>query len=222
MKKGFLNLVQIAIWLVAVWLFSQYLAPEMYHLAEKSSEPELALSFLKLSFVLLFSYLGYYVAHGKSIPTFVSAILLGMAAAVAMEPIIGVHVVLVVVSGLGATYILFGGGYDTKWADFKRLFMKIFLLATVGVVVSAVLFSAAAYYFGQWFGVAISIKLAVLLGVSLASTDPAAIIPMLKSIVLKNSSIKDIIICESALNDVVYDEIIEKKVITVLATTPDR
>src|SRR5262249_11518941 len=55
---------------------------------------------------------------------------------------------------------------------------------------------------GNGMQVAILPAVAILLGAILASTDPAAIIPVLQNVKFKRRDIKDIVIAESALNDV--------------------
>ncbi|MDP1619972.1 MAG: cation:proton antiporter, partial [bacterium] len=64
-------------------------------------------------------------------------------------------------------------------------------------------FSWTIWFLGGIFGLEISVLASVLLGALLASTDPAAIIPVLKRLRFHNRSIKDIIVSESAVTDVV-------------------
>ena len=67
---------------------------------------------------------------------------------------------------------------------------------------TAVLMSLAVAWIGQLLGVHVPVVVAVLLGAVLASTDPAAIIPVLKQLRFTNRDTKDIIVSESAVTDV--------------------
>jgi len=86
--------------------------------------------------------------------------------------------------------------------SFVRLFVKIALLAIPGVLISGFTLSAVAGGSGRLLGFAIAPAAVILLGAVLASTDPAAIIPVLEHVRFKRRDAKDIVIAESALNDV--------------------
>jgi len=84
-----------------------------------------------------------------------------------------------------------------------RLFVKIALLAFPGVLITGFAFSSVVGGAGRIFGLAIVPAVVILLGANLASTDPAAIIPVLQPVRFKRRDAKDIVVAESALNDVV-------------------
>lgn len=77
------------------------------------------------------------------------------------------------VAGLAA--ILFEGGLSTSWRRLRRVAAPAILLATVGVVASAVLTAVAAYYLFD-----LSWLESVLLGAVVASTDAAAVFATLR------------------------------------------
>jgi len=102
-----------------------------------------------------------------------------------------------------AALILFGGGLEMPLTSFVRLFVKVALLAIPGVLITGIAFSFAAAGASLAFGVTIAPAVVILLGAILASTDPAAIIPVLQGVRFRRREAKDIVIAESALNDVV-------------------
>jgi potassium/hydrogen antiporter len=71
--------------------------------------------------------------------------------------------------------ILFEGGLSTSWRRLRRVAMPAVLLATVGVVVTAILTGVAAYYLFD-----LSWLESVLLGAVVASTDAAAVFATLR------------------------------------------
>jgi len=87
--------------------------------------------------------------------------------------------------------------------DFVRLFAKIALLAFPGVLLTGFAFSWVTGGVGASLGIVIGPAVVILLGAILASTDPAAIIPVLQDVQFKRRDTKDIVVAESALNDVV-------------------
>ncbi len=73
-------------------------------------------------------------------------------------------------------YILFSGGLDTDWSRVKPMLWPGLSLATLGVVISALIVGAAAT---QILG--LSLLQGVLLGAIISSTDAAAVFAILKS-----------------------------------------
>jgi cell volume regulation protein A len=87
--------------------------------------------------------------------------------------------------------------------DFMRLFTKIALLAFPGVLITGYALSLTIGTLATALGFVIAPAVIILLGAILASTDPAAIIPVLENVHFKRRDPKDIVVAESALNDVV-------------------
>jgi NhaP-type Na+/H+ or K+/H+ antiporter len=187
--------------LAIVTLLSRF-SPIVLGLFEHSSEAELLMTFFSIALIFSLSFGIFYLSRSTPVPSFVIAIFFGMAAQPFLAPVIHSHAVLGALVGFGATLILFGGGLETPFDNFKKLFGKIMTLSFVGLGFTAVTFSLSVYGLGGLTGFAISFTTAILLGALLASTDPAAIIPVLKRLRFKNPATKDIIVSESAVTDV--------------------
>lgn len=177
-------------------------APNVFDFFHQTSEAELIEIIFLISILFVFSFCAFYLPTSTPVPSFVVAMLLGMVAQPLLEPIVHQHAVLNVLVGVGASLILFGGGLETPFGNFKKLFWKIISLSFPGLFITAFLFSAIVLFLGSISGTAISVVVAVLLGAVLSSTDPASIIPILKQLRFHNRDTKDIIISESAMTDV--------------------
>lgn len=95
----------------------------------------------------------------------------------------------------GASYILFDGGASLHLRLLKDVWISVALLATVGVLVTALAVApVAAYVFGLPFLVAL------LMGATIAPTDPATLMPVFKQVRIKGR-VAQTVISESALND---------------------
>lgn len=172
---------------------------EIFHL---SPEVHMISGFFTLSAIFVLSFIVFYLSNGTKLPSFVVAIFFGLTARNALAPITSSEGLLGEIVGLGATLILFGGGIETPWENFKRLIAKIFSLSFLGLGLTAMLFSFAVVWIGSAIGIEVSIPVAILLGAVLASTDPASIIPILKQFRFTNRDTRDIIVSESAVTDV--------------------
>ncbi len=95
----------------------------------------------------------------------------------------------------GASYILFDGGASLRLGVLKRVWITIVTLATVGVVVTAALTGVAAHYV---FG--LTPVLALLLGTTIASTDPATLVPIFQQVNIR-ARVAQTVMSESAFND---------------------
>jgi len=177
-------------------------APTIYHIWENSPEGEMNEVFFIVASIFLLSTVAFYSSRALKLPSFVLAIAFGLAAKPILNPVMIHGEVLAILVSMGATFILFGGGLETPFKNFKRLFFKISSLSFVGLVITAWLFSQAVFYLSSWMGQPLSMQTAVILGALLASTDPAAIIPLLKNLRFKNRFIKNLVISESAVTDV--------------------
>lgn len=167
-----------------------------------TAEAEMLLIFFEMSLLLSLSALVIYLSAKTILPSFVVAIFFGIAARPLLGTITNNQEVLSTIVGLGATLILFGGGLEVPFKNFRKLFFKILSLSFIGLGLTAFLFSFSLFNISLPFNIQISAVVAVLLGAILASTDPAAIIPVLKFLRFKNRDTKDIIISESAMTDV--------------------
>lgn len=201
LKKTLLNYFIAGMSIFAVFLFSSE-AGVIESFFGKSAEQELLSAFLMIAFLFVLSFVIFYVSHITKLPSFVFAIFFGIAAHSILLPITENEVILGVIVGLGATLILFGGGIETPFGNFKKLIGKILSLSFPGLLITAFFFSWSVYKVSILFGHPLSVTASVLLGAILASTDPAAIIPILKGLRFKNRAIKDLIVSESAVTDV--------------------
>lgn len=95
----------------------------------------------------------------------------------------------------GSSYILFDGGASIKLRVLKEVWITILVIATVGVLITAAITGAAAYYF-----LGVPFIVALLLGATLASTDPATLVPVFKQIKIKER-VAQTVMTESAFND---------------------
>jgi cell volume regulation protein A len=95
----------------------------------------------------------------------------------------------------GASYILFDGGASLRLPVLRQVWITILVIATVGVVITAVITAIAAHFILN-----IPIIVALLLGATLASTDPATLIPIFRQIRI-SERVAQTVISESAFND---------------------
>lgn len=151
----------------------------------------------------LCSFASFYATRHTPLPSFVVAIALGIAGHTLLAPIVANRDLLTVIVTVSAAVILFGGGLEMPLRDFLRLIVKILLLAVPGVLISGFMLSAVIQATAPALGFAVPLAVVILLGAILASTDPAAIIPLLEHLKFKHRAAKEIVIAESALNDVI-------------------
>lgn len=94
-------------------------------------------------------------------------------------------------------FILFTGGLETHWKDVKPILWDASILATIGVLVTAIIIAAAVMYIFHF-----TFLQGLLLGAIVSSTDAAAVFSVLRSrnITLKGN-LKSLIELESGSND---------------------
>jgi cell volume regulation protein A len=95
----------------------------------------------------------------------------------------------------GASYILFDGGASLRLAILKQVWITIVVLATIGVVITAILTGIAAYYV-----LGVPLIVALLLGATIASTDPATLVPIFQQTSIRER-VAQTVVSESAFND---------------------
>jgi potassium/hydrogen antiporter len=95
----------------------------------------------------------------------------------------------------GASYILFDGGASLRFDVMKQVWITIVVIATVGVVITAAITTTAAHFIpgSPWI-------VAALLGATLASTDPATLVPIFRQVRVK-ARVAQMVMSESAFND---------------------
>jgi cell volume regulation protein A len=95
----------------------------------------------------------------------------------------------------GASYILFDGGATLRFAVLKQVWITIVVIATVGVVITAGITGLAAHFI-----LGIPMIVALLLGATLASTDPATLVPIFRQVRIRDR-VAQTVMSESAFND---------------------
>jgi cell volume regulation protein A len=153
---------------------------------------------LAFGIILLTGTLSGFLAQKLKVPDVVVFLLAGTALGPAAANLLHIHTG----SGLnqlilifGSCYILFDGGASLRLKVLKEVWITIVLLATVGVLVTAAITAAAAYFI-----LAVPGMVAVLLGMAIASTDPATLVPIFRQIRIKDR-VAQTVMSESAFND---------------------
>ncbi len=95
----------------------------------------------------------------------------------------------------GSSYILFDGGASIRLKVLKEVWITLLVIATIGVLITAAITGAAAYYF-----LGVPLIVALLLGTVIASTDPATLVPVFKQVKIKDR-VAQTVMSESAFND---------------------
>jgi len=95
----------------------------------------------------------------------------------------------------GSCYILFDGGASLRLKVLKEVWISIVLMATVGVLITAFITAAAA-----WYVFSLPFIVALLLASTIASTDPATLVPVFKQVRIKDR-VAQTVMSESAFND---------------------
>ncbi len=95
----------------------------------------------------------------------------------------------------GSSYILFDGGASIRLKVLKEVWITLLVIATIGVLITAAITGVVAYYF-----LGLTPIVALLLGSTLASTDPATLVPVFKQVRIKDR-VAQTVMSESAFND---------------------
>lgn len=95
----------------------------------------------------------------------------------------------------GSSYILFDGGASLRLKVLQEVWITILIISTVGVIITTCITGLAA---AQLLG--IPLITALLLGATIASTDPATLVPVFKQVKIKER-VAQMVMSESAFND---------------------
>lgn len=95
----------------------------------------------------------------------------------------------------GSSYILFDGGASLRFNVLKQVWITIVVIATVGIIITALITGLAAYYI-----LGVPLIVALLLGATLASTDPATLVPIFRQVHIRDR-VAQTVMSESAFND---------------------
>ena len=96
----------------------------------------------------------------------------------------------------GASYILFDGGASLRFNVLKQVWVTIVVIATLGVIITTAIIGLAAHFI-----LGAPMIVALLLGATLASTDPATLVPIFRQVRIRDR-VAQTVMSESAFNDV--------------------
>ncbi|HUQ53288.1 MAG TPA: sodium:proton antiporter [Gammaproteobacteria bacterium] len=95
----------------------------------------------------------------------------------------------------GAAYILFDGGTTLRFRVLQEIWLLLVVLATIGVAITGAVVALAAHWL-----LGLPVLVAALLGATLASTDPATLVPVFRHVKVKER-VAQLVMSESAMND---------------------
>ena len=139
-----------------------------------------------------------FIARLLKIPDVVMFLLAGMALGSAGIGLVNVSVDSTLNQLLlifGSCYILFDGGASVRINVLKGVWPTLLSLATLGVLISAVVTALAAQYLLH-----LPFIFALLLGAVIASTDPATLVPVFRQVKVR-AKVAQTVMSESAFND---------------------
>ena len=153
---------------------------------------------LLLGIVLGSGTLAGFVARLIKVPDVVLFLLMGMLLGGA-----GVGLVNVVVDStvnqllliFGSCYILFDGGASVKLNVLRSVWPTLVIISTIGVLITAAITGLAAQAF-----LGLPWIIALLLGSTIASTDPATLVPVFRQVKI-SAKVAQTVMSESAFND---------------------
>jgi potassium/hydrogen antiporter len=166
---------------------------------EGSASIELAKhTLLSCGLILTIGTLTALLAQKMRIPDVVVFLIVGMAVgpqALGLIDIKAGSALNQIVLLFGASYILFDGGASLRISVLKQVWITIVVIATAGVVITAAVTGIAAYYL-----LGIPFIVALLLGSTLAATDPATLVPIFRHLKIRDR-VAQTVMSESAFND---------------------
>ena len=86
-----------------------------------------------------------------------------------------------VIGMLALCIILFTGGMDTKFSEIRPVIAPGVVLATLGVVLTALILGCFIYFFACWIGLPMPPAVALLLAATMSSTDSASVFSILRT-----------------------------------------
>ena len=148
--------------------------------------------------ILLTGSLSAILAQKLKVPDVVVFLLIGMGLGPELAGIFNVQAdstINQLILIFGSSYILFDGGASLRIKVLKEVWITILIISTVGVLITTFITGFAAV---QLLG--IPLITALLLGSTIASTDPATLVPVFKQIRIKDR-VAQTVMSESAFND---------------------
>ena len=195
-----MNYLKIVALFVAAYLLNLAAPHLLEHMAHAGgTETAIANSLWCMGLFLLFGWACSKFAEGTVFPSFTLQLLVGIVLHDALAPIASQTVLAVVVCTALAAIILKGGGDEVDRRDFVKIAFPTVMIALVGYLITFFVM------FPILLALGLDGKTAALLSAIIGSTDPAALIPTLKTIIFKDEykRLADIAVAECALNDAV-------------------
>lgn len=154
--------------------------------------------FVQLAAILVLGILSHWLAWKIHLPAILILLLMGFLIGPVLnwinpDQLFGESLFPIV--SLSVAIILFEGGLSLSYKQLKDLKAVVLRLVTIGVVLTFVLVSFAAYYL-----LGLNLKIAILFGSILVVTGPTVIVPMLQNLRVKRE-IGQAILWEGIIND---------------------
>ncbi|WP_162463313.1 cation:proton antiporter [Paenibacillus psychroresistens] len=153
---------------------------------------------LALFIIFLIGTLGGKLAEKLGLPDVAIFIVLGILLGPSVLSLVDIHAESTMnqmILLFGACFIIFHGGVITSFEILQKVWRTISLLSTLGVVITAFIVAFAAMWIFN-----IPFLVALLLGSILASTDPAALVPIFQKFPIRRK-VAQTVITESAFTD---------------------
>lgn len=184
----------------AAWGLNSVAPAVLMHMAQlQGTEGVIATTLWCASLFLIFGWACSKAAEGTLFPSFTLQLLVGIVLHDALAPLASQLALAVIICTALAAIILKSGGDEIHRKRFVQIALPTLMLAVVGYLVTFFVM----YVLLMWVG--LDGKTAALLSAIIGSTDPAALIPTLKQLVLQDryQRVSDLAVAESALNDAV-------------------
>ena len=166
---------------------------------EASASIEIAKhTLLACGLILVIGTLGAFVAQKLKIPDIPLFLLAGIAIgphALGLVSIEADSALNQIILLFGASYILFDGGASLRLSVLRDVWITILTIATIGVLITTAVVAFAAHAL-----LGLPLSLALLLGATLAPTDPATLVPIFRKLRIR-PRVAQTVISESAFND---------------------
>ena len=153
---------------------------------------------LIMSSIGVLGVIGGWIGEKLNIPDVVIYLILGVLFGPVFLNLVNIDsfpVVNEIILTFGSAFILYEGGREIKFKVLNEVKVSVGLLASLGVFITAAIVGLTTYYVFK-----LPPGPSLLLGATIASTDPAALIQVFKKIPIKNR-LKQTVISESAFND---------------------
>jgi potassium/hydrogen antiporter len=153
---------------------------------------------LSAGLILAIGTITGFVARKIKVPDIALFLIVGMAMGPAVLGLININAdsaLYQIILLFGASYILFDGGASLRFEVLKKVWITIIVLATIGVLITGAVtaFVAHAVLGVPWI-------VALLLGATIASTDPATLVPIFRQVRIRDR-VAQTVVSESAFND---------------------